>query len=174
MPQINIIDPLEYPDWDNLVLSNPDYSFFHSSGWARVLSESYGFKPLYFVRFMDRRLTALLPLMEASTLFFGRKGVSLPFTDHCFPLASDSRELHQFTQTVIDYGQKAGWRCVELRGDIAQTEPAPPYSSYYHHTLGLTRDHEEILAKFRASTKRNIDQAIKKKSMSAFFTLSIR
>ena len=30
---IQIINPVEYEDWDNLILSHPDYSFFHSSAW---------------------------------------------------------------------------------------------------------------------------------------------
>lgn len=46
---LKIINPIVYPDWDKLLLSHQDYSFFHTSHWAKVLCESYGYKPLYFV-----------------------------------------------------------------------------------------------------------------------------
>jgi hypothetical protein len=174
MPQIKIIDPLQYPNWDSLLLSSTGYSFFHSLGWARVLCESYRFKPLYFIQLSQDRLSALLPLMEAHTFLLGRKGISLPFSDHCFPIASNGSHLDRIVREAISYGKQARWKYVEFRGDNAQTEHAPPYSSYYHHTLNLSRDQEDMMSKFRANTRRNRRQAIKKKSMLAFSTPSTR
>jgi hypothetical protein len=45
---MEIIDPTNFPNWDELLLSTPGYSFFHSSAWARVLKDSYGYTPWYF------------------------------------------------------------------------------------------------------------------------------
>jgi len=50
---------------------------------GRVLRETYGHVPLYAARFAGGQLEGLLPLMEVSSPFTGRRGVSLPFTDFC-------------------------------------------------------------------------------------------
>src|SRR3989304_3383926 len=54
--QLKVINPLDYPEWDKLVLSTRDYSFFHSSAWVRVLYDSYGYRLLYFTLINDGRL----------------------------------------------------------------------------------------------------------------------
>ena len=48
MNPITIVNPLEYPNWDELLLTNDQSTFFHTSAWARVLHASYKYKPLYF------------------------------------------------------------------------------------------------------------------------------
>ncbi len=58
---ISIINPIDYRDWDELLLPNQDYSFFHSSHWAKVLCESYGYKPLYFVDVFTSNLKRSTP-----------------------------------------------------------------------------------------------------------------
>ena len=82
---LQIINPLEYPGWDELLLGTDGYSLFHSSSWARVLHESYRYKPLYFTCIENGKLSALIPMMEVISFLTGRRGVSLPFTDCCQP-----------------------------------------------------------------------------------------
>src|ERR1700744_1745570 len=61
------INPLQNPDWDALLLSRPDFSFFHGAAWARVLAETYGFTPCYFFSGNSEAPDALLPLMETDS-----------------------------------------------------------------------------------------------------------
>src|SRR5437588_684822 len=77
------LNPLERPGWDELILSHREASFFHTAGWASVLQDTYGHTPHYFGVLEGERLSALLPLMEVNSLWTGRRGVSLPFTDEC-------------------------------------------------------------------------------------------
>ncbi len=44
---IEVINPIAYKDWDQLLLSTEQYSFFHSSAWAKVLYDSYNYSPQY-------------------------------------------------------------------------------------------------------------------------------
>ena len=82
---LDILNPLDCDGWNDLVISSGSRSFFHSSEWARVLVETYKYKPLYFALVQDDRLRLLIPFMEVSSLITGRRGVSLPFTDFCEP-----------------------------------------------------------------------------------------
>src|SRR6266540_5852058 len=83
------LNPLETPGWDNLVLTHPEASFFHSASWAAVLRDTYGHRPHYFCAMKGERLAATLPVMEVNSTLTGRRGVSLPFTDECLCLSDD-------------------------------------------------------------------------------------
>ena len=158
---LTILNPLEYPGWDELLLTNSDYSFFHSSSWARVLCESYKYKPLYFTSIDNGKLSALIPVMDVRSPLTGRRGVSLPFTDYCQPIISDKSHFQEIIDNIIVYGKKAEWKYIEYRGGEEYFQDKIHSSFYYMHTLNLTQDEQELLSSFRSSTKRNIKKAIK-------------
>lgn len=159
--ELNIINPLKYSGWDELLLTNSDYSFFHSSSWARVLCESYKYKPLYFALISNGGLSDLIPVLEIRSLLTGRRGVSLPFTDYCQPIISDRSHFKEILDNIIDYGKRAGWKYIEWRGGESYFQDTIHSSFYYGHTLDLIQNEQELLSSFRSSTKRNINKAIK-------------
>jgi hypothetical protein len=160
MPKIETLNPLDYPNWDNLVLSARDYSFFHSSSWAKVLCESYHYTPAYFTSFDDGKLSALISVMEVNSILTGRRGVSLPFTDHCDPIIDDGVQFQDVFDHVIKYGKKKGWKFLELRGGQNLFPSAKTFGTYYNHVLSLSRDEQKIFSGFRDSTKRNVRKAL--------------
>ena len=113
--KFEVLNPLDRPDWDSMLLCAPGASFFHSSAWAKVLSESYGFTPLYFTVIKEGKLRALLPVMEVSSLFTGKRGVSLPFTDYCDPILDGDISFPEMFSRIIDFGKARGWKYIELR-----------------------------------------------------------
>ena len=113
---LEIIDPIERPGWDEMLLDQPDCSFFHSSHWASVLHDSYGYQPRYFAAIERGSLSACIPVMEIKSPLTGTRGVSLPFTDYCYPLIQASFPAQEAYDAVIRYGERAGWQTVELRG----------------------------------------------------------
>jgi hypothetical protein len=100
---LQIIDPLGYPGWDELLLRSRDPTFFHSSAWAEVLRAAYRYRPLYFASFENAELAWLMPFMEIRSLLTGRRGVSLPFSDHCPPHRRESASLEEAVQCALDY-----------------------------------------------------------------------
>lgn len=157
---LEIFNPLTYPDWDNLLLTAKQYSIFHSSAWARVLSESYGFKPLYFANVSNNRLEALFPVMEIRGKLVGQRGVSLPFTDYSEPIASSPEQLQTGFDHIVDYGKKHKWKYLITKGwELAKINTIP--SAYcYRHVLTLNTDEKIVYSQFRDSTKRNIKKAL--------------
>ena len=99
-----------------MLLRTPGASFFHSSAWARVLSESYGYTPFYFTVIENGNLRGLVPMMEVDSFLTGRRGVSLPFTDYCDPLLDGDISFQELFSQTIDYGKKRNWKYIELRG----------------------------------------------------------
>src|SRR5438132_6602969 len=87
--QMQICDPVHNPGWDHLVALHRDAGCFHTSAWAKVLHKTYNHQPFYLQFSGRHRLAALIPLMEVRSLFTGRRGISLPFSDTCEPLIFD-------------------------------------------------------------------------------------
>jgi len=112
---LEIIDPTKYPNWDEMLLRATDASFFHSSAWARVLSESYGYTPLYFTMMKGDSFRVLVPVMEIKSFLTGKRGVSLPFTDYCEPIIEEGIEFQDILNPIINHGKKSGWKYIELR-----------------------------------------------------------
>ena len=138
--QLSIINPLNYPGWDELLLSHPNCSIFHSSNWARVLHDVYGYKPQYFAEIHDGKLLSLIPCMEVNSIITGRRGGSLPFTDFCEPIISEKKSTQDFIKEMIIYGKKSGWKSIEIRSGNSLPYEFPPSSFYYGHTLELSKD----------------------------------
>ncbi len=177
--KIEVLNPLDRPDWDSMLLRAPGASFFHSSAWAKVLSESYGYTPQYFTMIEDGRLRSLVPMMEVNSHLTGKRGVSLPFTDYCDPILDGDISLHPLFNQMIEFGKARGWRYVELR-DGSRTVPGSwlqvsgfttsnlqpatrnslvPFVTYLGHTLDLTKGEKRLYAGLRDSTRRNIKKA---------------
>ena len=144
--KLEIIDPTRYEDWDDIVLSVPGFTFFHSSAWAKVLSESYNCTPVYFMPFRQGKLVAVMPFMEVKSILTGRRGVSLPFTDYSDPIMVDDIQLKDILKPVMDLGKKFKWKYLELRGNGSLLHDASPSVSYLGHILDLSETEERLLS----------------------------
>lgn len=162
---IEIINPIEYPGWDELLLTSDQSIFFQTSAWARVLCESYNYKPLYFITRDDDRLSSLIPVMEVNSFLTGKRGISLPFTDYCTPIADSEDQLNALTEKLIEYGKQAGWMHLELRGGMNYLEKSPVSAAFISHSLDLSGGEQQIFKSFRDSTRRNIKKASKSNIM---------
>jgi len=158
---LEIINPIEYPDWDNLLIRNGDFSFFHSAAWAKVLKESYGYDPVYFVSIEAGRLSLLMPFMNIVSPLTGRRGVSLPFTDRCAPFFLRKELLGDAVERATGYSKKAGWKYIEWRDADYFPEGPYPWEVYYTHDLNLMRTESELFTSLKDSNRRNINKAIK-------------
>src|SRR5215472_12305797 len=90
-----IIDPLSDPRWPSLVERHTCASAFHTAGWLRALSETYGYATLAVTSSEpSAELTNALPVCRVNSRLTGRRLVSLPFSDHCQPIANSDDELN--------------------------------------------------------------------------------
>ena len=156
---VDIINPCTHPHWDDLLLTAPRASFFHTTAWARVLQEAYGYTPLYFATINEGRLEGLIPVMQIDSFLTGRRGVSLPFTDFCPLVAADRGSFQALWERVREYGCEQGWKSIELRGGSDRIGKAPSFSVHIVHRLKLGPDDTIVSAGFRSSTRRNIRKA---------------
>ncbi|MBN1479173.1 peptidoglycan bridge formation glycyltransferase FemA/FemB family protein [candidate division KSB1 bacterium] len=99
--------------------------------------------------------------MEIKSSITGTRGISLPFSDYCDPLFTQSIDMNEILNFLITSGKKASWKYFEIRASNNFFEALKPSKQFYHHVLRLSNNENDILAKFRSSTRRNIDKAIR-------------
>jgi len=153
------INPLLYPGWDFLVSAHPGSSFFHRTAWGRVLHETYGHLPIYFCRFADGQLKELFPIMEISSPWTGRRGVSLPFTDACLPLQTTKHDHRALYELALEHGRRRNWRSLECRSNHPEWQGASPSLAFYGHTIDLKHGREALFKSFEGAVRRGIRKA---------------
>jgi len=158
---MEIINPASYHGWDEFLLASHQASFFHTSAWARVLNDSYGYEPIYLTSIKFNKFDILIPLMEVNSLLTGKRGISLPFTDFCPVMCPDQSLFDHALQKIIRYGKNAGWKYVEFRSGEKLSKYSPAYKFFYTHQLELCREHDDIFRSFKGNTRRNIRKAAK-------------
>jgi hypothetical protein len=154
-------NPLQHPNWDGLIKRQPDFSFFHGSAWAKVLTETYAYTPVYFTGNETDTLRSLLPLMEVDSWLTGRRGIALPFTDDCEPFCPDQASFEKLFQAAIEYGKMRGWKYLECRGGRKFFDGVPASLSFYGHSLSLVCGEEQLFARLDSSVRRAIRKAEK-------------
>ena len=153
---VRLVNPLEDSDWDGGLRGVPGLSFFYGSAWARVLHDTYGFRPVYVVHRDSERLECLLPLMEVDSWLTGRRGVSLPFTDVCAPFCVDRAAFGQLFEEVTEHAKARGWKYIECRGGKELLEGATASTTFYTHRLPLVNDEELLFANVDGAVRRAI------------------
>ena len=157
--EVGLVDPFAHGDWDQMVRMHAAATAFHSAAWARVLTETYGHKPLYLHFSQAGKTAALLPLIEVKSPVTGRRGVALPFSDLCPPLSFagfDQRVLLEKLSVLADERQ---WKHFELRGAEFLRGIAPAVSSFYGHKLDLTPGPDQLQRRFAPNVGRNLRRA---------------
>lgn len=163
MPEHELINPLTVENWNNLLATLPGYSFFHTANWADVLSQSYGYEPLYLCNKTNNTMSGLLPLMEVKSILTGTRGVSLPFSDACPLLVSNTQAFQDLFQLAVTWGKKRKWKYIELRGGGKYLAAENPAATFLGHVLDLSRGSEQLFSGLRNSTRRNIKKAMNEK-----------
>jgi CelD/BcsL family acetyltransferase involved in cellulose biosynthesis len=156
-----VVNPLEASDWNGLLAAFPDYSFFHSAAWAKTLAGAYDYTPAYLGVEESGAVRGVLPLMEVSSRFTGRRGIALPFTDECGPLYDDCAWAHRLIQSAVALGKSRGWKSIEFRSGRKLFPNAPASVSFYGHRLALQEDEEAMFTGMDPSTRRAIRKAEK-------------
>jgi len=156
-----ILNPLNYAGWDELVESHPDSTLFHSSHWARVLYDTYRYKPVYVGSVRAGQLQWMIPMMEVRSFLTGVRGVSLPFSDYCEPLLSARFDVEEAIKELVDLGRSARWKYFELRCSDNLLQERPCYGRYYRHILTLNYDVEKVYSGFHSTVRRNIRKSHK-------------
>jgi CelD/BcsL family acetyltransferase involved in cellulose biosynthesis len=142
------VDPIRDPRWARLVEKHGSASCFHSPNWLTALKNVYGYQPVAITTCPpEAPLTNGLVLCRIQSWLTGSRLVSLPFSDHCEPLAGSREDLNDLLFHLRRKVDAENWKYVEVRPVSIELEPGTKFSkhlSYCFHRLDLNRDLAEI------------------------------
>ena len=157
------LNPLQDERWQKFVESHPDGSAFHAPAWIEALHRTYGYEPVVYTTTQpERPLTNGILFCKVRSWLSGARLVSLPFSDHCQPLAK-GRDLHEILGWLKS-SQGKEWKYVEVRplhseewtddGDLGASE------SFSLQLLDLHPDIKTLFGAFHKScVQRKIQRA---------------
>ncbi|HZU22090.1 MAG TPA: GNAT family N-acetyltransferase [Terriglobales bacterium] len=143
MARLYKLDPLTDPRWLRFLQSHPDASIFHTPEWLEALRRTYRYTPVVFTTCAPgAALTNGIAFARVESWITGRRLVSVPFADHCQPLANSQDELRELV----------GATCAALPHeacDFVELRPLPGSSRLF---LPRNRD-AEMRGTFRSSAR---------------------
>jgi hypothetical protein len=159
-----IDDPVHDPRWSELLGRHPSASVFHTPAWLEALRRTYGYQPVAVTTSHGAQIENGLVACRVRT-WGSTRLVSLPFSDHCEPLASPT-ERQELVAGLVDVAHARRWGTVELRprsGDIpgARTMSGGLHQgrTYFQHDLDLNPGLAQLFAQFHHS---NVQRAIRR------------
>src|SRR5579862_1850194 len=109
-------DPLHDERWEKYILRNPESSVFHSAAWLTALKTTYGYEPVVFTTDSPNAvdLSNGMIFCQVKSWLTGNRLVSLPFSDHCQPLACGG-ELDAILTSAHARQKSGNSKYIELR-----------------------------------------------------------
>ncbi len=143
-----LIDPLQDPRWPEFLDRHPNASVFHTREWLRALASTYGYRILGFTsNGPNLPLTNGVVCCQINSWLTGRRLVSLPFSDHCEPLANSSNELEELLTSLTHVLENRNLEYIELRPYSIFTSDRigfKPSQTFYSHSIDLRPSIEDL------------------------------
>ena len=115
--KIDIIDPIVDRRWDQFVSEQSNSTIFHTSAWAKVIEETYGYLPRYYVIENEfGQFEAAIPLYYINSKLTGKRLICLPFSDYCYPLSRTDIDISILLNTVKNDIESKMASYLEIRG----------------------------------------------------------
>jgi hypothetical protein len=150
-----LIDPLSDPRWNSFIERHSSSSIFHTSGWLLALKSTYRFEPVAITTSPPgQELSNSIAFCRVESWLTGRRLLSLPFSDHCDPLADSPGGLELLFEGLREIQGRDQWSYIELRpkAPIFQDKRIPSgfaYSkAYCFHELDLRPSLERLSSSF--------------------------
>ncbi|MGF1529315.1 MAG: FemAB family XrtA/PEP-CTERM system-associated protein [Candidatus Competibacterales bacterium] len=101
--------------WDAFVRHHPDGTFFHLSGWRRVLQDALGHGTEYLYSRRHGVITGVLPLGHINSWLFGNNLISIPFGVYGGVLATDGESQQVLLAQATALAERRQVDSLELR-----------------------------------------------------------
>jgi len=117
--------------WDEFVLAHASGTFFHLSGWKRVIERAFGHRTYYLIAERGQTVTGVLPLTHVKSLLFGSSLISNAFSVHGGPIAEDAKSLRKLEAEALRLMDAIAVPVLELRNFSASRADWPSRKDLY-------------------------------------------
>ena len=160
--QIEQLASSEYNLWDTYVKAHPQGSFFHLSGWSKVIRKSFAHSCYYLVAKNAGAVCGVLPLVEVKSKLFGHALVSTPFCVYGGAIADSNEVVRQLESHACQLAEELDVDYLELRYKDKQ-EGSELLLKQAHSTFGcaIPEEEPEILANIRKKQRAVVRHSLK-------------
>ena len=176
--QLHVDDAATARRWDDFVRGCPSATFFHLSGWQRVIQRQFKHRCFFFYVERDGRIEGVLPLAEVKSRLFGHALVSLPFAVYGGVAAETPEAADHLEQMAQRLCQTLSPDHLELRNIQRRHQDWPHQDLYVTFRKEILEDEEAnmlaIPRKQRAMVRKGIKNALKAeidRDVKRFFAL---
>jgi len=143
--QVRQLAAAERAQWDGFVLSCPQASFFHRSGWQSIMEQVFGHRTWYLYAEQQGRIGAVLPLALIRSPWFGTRLISLPFCVYGGIAASDTEAADVLDMAAQQLAFRLKVDQLELRHIQSRHADWQHTSLYASFRRALSSEHEQNL-----------------------------
>ena len=135
--RLRFLEP-DDPLWLSFITNLSEAAVFHHPAWLNCIAHSYHYRPFVAAIIDDNDIiVAGVPVIEIRNILGQKRWVSLPFTDHCSPLAINQPSMdgliHQLTMATTRYP----YADFEIRSSIHSDHEWHTTENFHHHVINL-------------------------------------
>lgn len=130
---VHSFDPHVAVLWDEFVIDQPSGTFFHLTGWMRVVEKTFGYTPFYFYTQRAGKITGVAPLFLVTNWIVGRCLISTPFAVYGGICAEDEASELALLNHLQEFAGELKSDYLELR-----RERGGIYPGFHANTLYST------------------------------------
>ncbi|GAB4576269.1 MAG: FemAB family PEP-CTERM system-associated protein [Rhodothalassiaceae bacterium] len=109
------LEEQDMPRWDEFVRSQAEGSFFHLSGWHRVMRRAFGHEGHFLMAERGGEIVAVLPLVHIDSRLFGRSLISNAFCVYGGPVGEDQEAVRALDREAVSLAETLGVGHLEYR-----------------------------------------------------------
>lgn len=145
-PVVRQLEPGEEGVWDQFVRSSPFGTFFHLSGWRKIVEGTLGHRCIPLVATRDGQISGVFPIAQVRNIVIGDCLVSTPLSVYGGICANDSDSHSVLLREGGELAARMGVKYLEMRN---RYEPfpvsLPGRDLYVTFTQDLTAGPEKLL-----------------------------
>ena len=159
--RVRELDDSSAAAWDAFVMVHPAATFFHLSGWRRVLQNALGHRTHFMVAEQDGAICGVLPLVHTKSLLFGNNLSSMAFSAHAGPLTSTPDAQTQLYAAASQRAHELGVGAIEYR--LLAPSGMPRVTKHLYETFSkpIHADAETNMQAIRSKQRNVIRKGIK-------------
>ena len=164
--------------WDQFVLQCPAASFFHRSGWQKIIGEVFGHETYFLFALRSGQIQGVLALGHVNSWLFGNSLVALPFAVYGGVAANDEAAAAALEAEAQQIAQRLSVDHLEFRNVKRRHQDWPTQDLYVTFRKEILPDEEAnmlaIPRKQRAMVRKGLKNGLTSRiesNVEQFFAL---
>ncbi len=156
MFEISCLKNSEEDLWDRYVLNHPEGTFFHLTGWKRVVEKTFSHKSIYLLAKDKGKVLGVLPAFVVKSFLFGKSLVSTGFGAYGGVLSEDEKVAEHLIQKAIEITKEEKLDYFEVRNLYRKEPNLITKDLYYTFRKEIYEDPDDNLKSIPRKSRRMV------------------